>query len=90
MKRHHSLSFTAEGEGRIDAVAAREQDIPRSVFSSDSVSIELYGENDKDGEEGFKAMSALKVGDKVTINGWLGNHNGNYQIIACHPTAAAE
>ena len=60
MKRHHSLSFTAEGEGRIDAVAAREQDIPRSVFSSDSVSIAINGRP-------AKKSAKVKAGDSIAI-----------------------
>ncbi len=60
MKRHHSLSFTAEGEGRIDAVAAREQDIPRSVFSSDSVSIAINGRP-------AKKSTKVKAGDSIAI-----------------------
>lgn len=81
-----SLPIVATGEIASGSAGAEKYDFTLKI--SDTVSIELYGENDKDGKEGFAAMSTVKVGDKVTINGWLGNHNGKYQIIACHPTAA--
>ena len=84
------ISLPIKATGEIASGSASGDKYSFSLKISEGVAIDLYGENDKDGADGFKAMSALKTGDKVTINGWLGNHNGTYQIIAGTPTTAAE
>ncbi len=84
------ISLPIKATGEIASGSGSSDKYSFSLKISEGVAIDLYGENDKDGADGFKAMSALKKGDKVTINGWLGNHNGTYQIIAGTPTTAAE
>lgn len=60
MKRHHCHEFEALSDGRVDAVAAREQGIPRSAFSLPSVSIIING-------KGSKKSAKVRAGDKIVI-----------------------
>ncbi len=60
MKRHREFDFIASSEGRVDAVAARETEIPRSAFSLDSVSIMINGKS-------AKKSAKAKAGDSIRV-----------------------
>lgn len=61
MVRHKEFSFISELSGRVDQIAANTLDIPRSVFSLDSLFLEVNGRKAKKSQK-------LKPGDSVLIS----------------------